>query len=619
MNQQMKTKLLDLAKELPCGPGCYLMKNVKDEVIYVGKAKDLSKRVKSYFDQSVKTPKTQILVGHIASFDFMLAQSETEALVLENNLIKKHSPKYNIRLKDDKSYPYIVVDMNEPFARPVYRRRIKRGKGILVYGPFVSGYQLSSILRILIKSFQLRDCSIREFHSRKTPCLLYQMKQCSAPCVGQVDSQMYEKDLMTAMEVFQGKGQKVVDILEERMVAAACDEHFEQAAMIRDAIVLIKEFMDQTHQKNAEFEQVDVNADIVSYHIGEIEVDLAIYSVRRSLLLGHKNFHFPLADIGEDIEDELIAILLQYYSQGTDTLPKSFILDFKKSRQKNFIAALKKLQDSKDMITFDLATEDQRFSSLLDLTRKNAIEHQRMRLTTQESEYVGLRKLQELLNLRERPRILECYDVAIWQGHSPTAAKIVFKEGRPQKSDYRYYHLEERPEGNNDFAMMKEVLGRRLLKEKNLPDVIVVDGGKGQVKMVREVLKDYGLTIPVVGLVKERFQNGEKTEERLVIAGRDNPYILKKNPSLFRILTQMRDEAHRFSRKLHHKSELRRQIASWLDEIHGIGPAIRQKVLMSMDQSPEIYFQKTDEELEESLQIGPEKIKTIKKYLALKT
>jgi excinuclease ABC subunit C len=557
-------KLEEKARSLPLMPGCYLMKNDKEQIIYVGKAKNLRSRVQSYFNQSNKSPKTEILVSHIRDFDFMMTENDAEAFVLENNLIKKHTPKYNIRLKDDKSYPYVVINNGEPFPKLQYVRRVKRVKGIEVYGPFVTGSNISEVLRVLTKSFSLRDCSLSEFRRRKEPCLLYQMKQCSAPCVNKISAIDYEKDLDFARDLFLGNGRKIFNELERRMQMAAEDEAFEAAAIIRDNVNVLKEFAGNFRQENAEME-ADRDIDIIAFYRGEIEVDISIYMMRNGILLGHKNFHFANVDVDaeENINEQVLNFLFQYYSSTHDSFPDTVFTHFTPQENQFFETALKTLQKS-----IRVRNPQKKYEALLGLTRDHAFESQRMRTLQEDSSYIGLNKLKELLNLRERPIVLECYDIAIFQGTSPTASQIVFHDGKPDKKNYRHYHLQERPEGNNDFAMMKEVIERRL-DNGNLPDVFIVDGGMGQVNIFKEALKEFKIEIPVVGIAKSKtirsklgFKQEEikKSEERLIIPGRTNPYMLNNNRSLFKIIVQMRDEAHRFSRRLHHKTELKRII-----------------------------------------------------------
>ena len=557
-------KLDEKARSLPLKPGCYLMKNDKEQIIYVGKAKNLRSRVQSYFNQSSKSPKTEILVTHIIDFDFMMTENDAEAFVLENNLIKKYSPKYNIRLKDDKSYPYVVINNNEPFPKLQYVRRVKRTKGMEVFGPFVTGSNISEVLRILTKSFCLRDCSLSEFKRRKEPCLLFQMKQCSAPCVKKITETEYEKDLSFARDLFLGHGKKVFNELDKRMQKAAVSEEFEQAAMIRDNIGILKDFAGNFRQENAELGS-EQNMDVVAFYQGEMEVDISIYMMRNGILLGHKNFHFANVDIEENASEQVLNYMFQYYSSTHDSFPDVIVTHFSDSENQFFETALKTIQKS-----VRVRPPQKKYEALLSLTRDHAFESQRVRMLQEDSIYVGLNKLKELLNLKERPVVLECYDIAIFQGTSPTASQIVFHDGKPDKKHYRHYHLQERPEGNNDFAMMKEVIERRL-DNGNLPDVFIVDGGSGQVNIFKEVLKEFKIEIPVIGIAKSKtvkskagFRQEEikKSEERLIIPGRINPYMLNSNRSLYKIIVQMRDEAHRFSRRLHHKTELKRIIPS---------------------------------------------------------
>jgi excinuclease ABC subunit C len=550
-------KLEEKARLLPTKAGCYLMKNKNEQIIYVGKAKNLRSRVSSYFNNSPKNAKTEILVSHIVDFDFIITETDAESFVLENNLIKKHSPKYNIRLKDDKSYPYVVINHNEPFPRLEFVRRVKRTKGVEVYGPYVTGSNIWQVLQILTKSFSLRDCKLSDFKTRKEPCLLYQMKQCSAPCVGKISDVEYNKDLSLACDMFSGNGVKAIREIEKKMHEAAEMEEFERAALIRDNLSVLIEFANNFKQSNAEIDS-EKNIDIVAFYKGEIEIDISIYMMRNGILLGHKNFNFSCLDVEDDIEESVLNYLYQYYTSTYDSLPELIVTHL--SDEANLL-----LEEGMQPLLKNCRVRNaqKKYDSLLNLTRDHAFEQQRVRMTHEDSVYVGLNKLKDLLGLRERPVVLECFDVAIFQGTSPTASQIVFHDGKPDKKNYRYYHLSQRPEGNNDFAMMRELIMRRS-DNGNLPDVFIVDGGLGQVNVFKEALKELNIAIPVVGIAKSKvirtkdgFKSEEikKSEERLIIPGRANPYMLNQNRSLFKIIVQMRDEAHRFSRKLHHKEE----------------------------------------------------------------
>ncbi|OUR98652.1 excinuclease ABC subunit C [Halobacteriovorax marinus] len=620
----MQTKLLDKAKTLPNKAGCYLMKKISlhgEVVLYVGKAKNLRVRVSSYFNNSAKGPKTEILVSHINDFDFIITETDAEAFVLENNLIKKFSPKYNIRLKDDKSYPYVVVNFSEDFPRLVYERRPKRNKNIEVFGPFVVGSNISEILKVLTKSFKLRDCTLRDFNSRKEPCLLYQMKQCTAPCVSYIAKADYDKDLLLALSFFRGRGRKGIADLERRMHELAHNEQYESAAMMRDNIQLLNEFLNFSKQTNAEIKDDQKDIDVVAFHVGDIEIEISVYMMRKGVLLGHKNFHFPKVDCNDEIPSEVAQFLFQYYTTTFDSAPQKIITPF--SSELNQIMSEAFLEGHK--LKIKCLAPGKKFESLMRLTADHAYEQQRVRILNEDSVYVGLNKLKDLLSLRERPVVLECYDIAVFQGKSPTAARIVFHDGKPDKKSYRHYHLQERPEGNNDFAMMKEVIERRI-QRGNMPDVFIVDGGIGQVNMFVNALKDFDLTTPVVGIAKSKvdkkrstFKSSEvsRTEERLIIPGRSNPYFLSKCKSLFRIVVQMRDEAHRFSRRLHHKEEKKKLITSWIDLVEGVGPKTREKMLAVIDKSIAELKMMDALEIERYFSVRSKIAKAIVKTLAL--
>lgn len=595
MSKQLRIqKLLQVANTLPKGPGCYFMKNKSDEIIYVGKAKNLKSRVASYFNNSAKSPKTQILVGHIVEFEFIMTKTESESYVLENNLIKKHLPKYNIRLKDDKSYPYVMVNFNEDFPRLQYVRTPKAKKNVELFGPFPVGSNISNIIRILTKAFELRDCSKHEFNSRKEPCLLYQMNQCSAPCVGYISKDQYKKDLDLTTSFLSGekKAKKVLKLLNEKMLVLSEEEKFEKAAMVRDFIVELDEFYQKSFKQNVEFLKGDKNVDIMAYFVGDEEIDISLYMIREGSLLGHKNFHFLVSDLIEDIESEVVSFMLQYYFQHEHLLPEKVVTHLDEEKAKVFEGAVAEINESSKKTK--VICSSKKYQPLIDSTCDHARESQRVRIENQESVYVGLNRLKDLLGMKNRPRLMECYDVAIWQGKSPAASQVVFHDGKPEKKKYRHYHLKELPEGNNDFAMMKEVFTRRLT-HGDLPDVFIVDGGKAQVSTVKKVLDELEIDIPICGIAKSKdlsggnfkAKEGSKSEERLIIPGRMNPYILQKNISLFRIIVQMRDEAHRFSRRLHHNKEKKRTFYSWLDEIPGIGQVTKKQILSNLNISKE--------------------------------
>lgn len=613
--------LLDKAKTLPQGPGCYLMKDDGGRVIYVGKAKKLRSRVTSYFDQSAKAAKTIFLVQNITDFDFLVTHSDVESYVLENNLIKKHSPKYNLRLKDDKTYPWVMINHEEPFPRLEYVRRPKKGRGKELYGPFPVGSNISMVLRVLTKSFMLRDCSLTEFRSRKTPCLLHQMKQCSAPCVALIDEETYARDLSLATAFFQGetKARKSLQTLRMRMTELANDEQFERAAIIRDHLQLLEEFLETATQQHVESLKDEKDVDVWASYAGEEEFDFSLYMVRQGMLIGQKNFHFPLSDLREEMDEEMRVFLLQYYGDPSEVAPEMVIFDGDEEQLDAFTQALGELAGNVEPPR--VYGRRKKYLPLIEMCRKHAEESQRVRIANAESPFLGLRKLKELLNMVDLPRRLECYDIAIWQGKSPTAAQVVSHDGKLDKAAYRHYHMQELEEGNNDFAMMREVMSRRL-GHGHLPDVFVVDGGTAQVNTVCAVLREMKVDVPVVGIAKSRDLTGdfrktetERSEERLVIPGRKDPYVLAKCPPLFRIIVTLRDEAHRFSRRLHHKAESKRFLGTWLDEIDGLWARSKETVLKNLTMSKEALRAMSAQEIERLLGIPHSQAKLVWEHL----
>lgn len=612
------TELLTRAKSLPQESGCYLMHDKSGRVIYVGKAKKLRSRVTSYFDSSLKSLKTDFLVSHIHDFDFMITHSEAESYVLENNLIKKHRPKYNIRLKDDKSYPWVLISRVEDFPRLEFVRRPKKSRDHELFGPFPTGSNISMVMRVLTKSFALRDCSLTEFRSRKDPCLLYQMHQCSAPCVGKISKAEYAEDLNMVRGFFQSpvKARKALGELKNKMQHLAESEEFERAALIRDNIDVLEQFLEQSYRQQVESLKDEKDVDIWSYFKGSDETDFSLYMIRGGMLLGQKNFNFLSSSLEEDLAQELQGVLMQYYSDEEQVMPEKIIIDADDNELESFQTALQSLSEKEFKVQVHGRTK--KYLPLLEMCKKHAEENQRHRLAVQDSPYVGLNKLKELLSLRELPRHLECYDIAIWQGSSPTASQVVSIDGKLDKTLYRHYHMQELPEGNNDFAMMREVISRRL-KHGELPDVFVIDGGVAQVNVVCSVLREMQIDVPVVGIAKSRdlvgdFKQAEivRSDERLVIPHRKDPYLLHKNPSLMKIIVTLRDEAHRFSRRLHHKTESKRIVKSWVEGIKGLSAKSKKTILENLTLSrEELAEMKVDEisrllgiELKEALKVA---------------
>ena len=447
------------------------------------------------------------------------------------------------------------------------------------------------------------------------------MKQCSAPCVDRISSKEYRKDLENGVNLIKGrkKAEASLKLIEENMYKDAESEMFELAALKRDALKTLKPFLEQSYEQSVEFLD-DKDLDVVSYYKGDKEVDVSIYMIRSGALLGQRNFHFAIVDSIDDIEQEISVLLMQHYTQGIEIAPSMILASLAKETNVVFAQALKSFMG--EGFRLKVMSSSAKYASLLKMAKDHAQKSQLVRLENKDSVYSGLETLQQLLKLKSRPRVLECYDIAIWQGESPTASRIVFHDGVADKKQYRHYHLKKLPEGNNDFAMMQEVVERRI-ESGVLPDVFVVDGGKAQVNTVLKVLQSKGIPTPVVGIAKARGltrgnfkdQHSSNSEERLVIPGRSNPFILKKSPALFKIIVQMRDEAHRFSRRLHHKAEKKRIIKSWVDEVKGLNEQVRKTLLQNLTLSKQELKELTYEELVGELKLEKRHASKLYQYL----
>jgi excinuclease ABC subunit C len=546
--QLIKAKI----KEFPTSSGCYLMLNELSEIIYVGKAKNLQNRLLSYFKSNHESLKTQALVEQVDDVEFILTSNEVESLVLENNLIKEHRPKYNIRLRDDKSYPYIQWNHQELYPRLEYTRRLKKSKNYSQLGPFPEGFSFGRSLYKLIKLLKLRDCTSNEFAKRKTPCLLYQMDQCMAPCVRLCSAEEYQNHFNLIIDFLKKPSPKslLLSYISQQTELYAQSEQFEKAMQWRDIGRDLEHYVENFESQKVENLSLDENSDFIGLSLLEHECDISIYKVRQGRLIGTGHFYWLNLDDKNHDQQEFQTQLLDYYRQSMD-LPQKIITPWAKETNEIFLKALNKINPKTSKV--QVFTSSKNFAPLLEQAKLLAGEKARLRLLEQKQTLPALEELKDLLCLKTIPRVIECYDIAIWSGSSPTASQVVFVDGRAAKADYRYYHLEQRLEGNNDFAMMKEVMTRRLKKGK-LPDLILIDGGKGQFSSVDKILKEFNQSISLVALAKEK--NGKK--ERVFLAATGEAIELDDSKASTKILVQIRDEAHRFSRKLHHHAEKKR-------------------------------------------------------------
>jgi excinuclease ABC subunit C len=559
----------------PTSPGVYLMKNDKDKVVYVGKAKSLKARVRSYLgslnDQSVKT---KYLMSHVVTIDYMLCKTEVEAFLLEASLIKKHRPRYNIRLKDDKSYPYIRCSLEHDFPRFYLARRVAADGGVY-FGPFSSGFSVRETIRFLNRTFKIRDCTDSFLKTRSRPCISYQIGHCTAPCVEYVGKVAYREEVDQALRFLKGRNTKVLSGLTGRMKTAAASEQFEQAAKLRDSITAIERIWER---QTVVTTKKDYDVDVVAFSGDERGTLIETVFLRGGRVTGsrpHFMNKFDCTSESEEIKDWLTSFLNQYYSDNM--VPDEIILpvDLGTDMIKLLQAVFYERQNKRAKVTVATGSEGKK---LMDLALENAKGHFKDAVSKADRQAQGLEQIQNKFGLKEIPQRMECFDISNFQGSQSVASQVVFEDGAPSKDHYRRYKIKT-VVGADDFASMKEVLTRRFGHEEyDDPDLIVIDGGKGQLNMAVAALKEIGRAdLVVVGMAKARttgeFSDAEvaSTQERFFLPGRQNPIVFPTNSEALHILTGLRDEAHRFAITYHRKLREESSLGSILDTVVGLG------------------------------------------------
>jgi excinuclease ABC subunit C len=546
--------LKKVVAEFPVNPGVYLMKNIDAKIIYVGKAKELRHRVRSYFQKNHDSPKTNFLVRNIVHIEYIVTKTEAEALLLEATLIKKHRPRYNIRLKDDKSYPYIRLSIKDKYPRFYLARKVKRD-GSMYFGPYLSGQIVYDTMNFLNTVYKLRDCTDHFFKTRKRPCLSYDIGKCSAPCVEIISQEDYHQSIKAAQGFFKNKNAKLLKTLESQMQGLAGQEKFELAARVRDSLKAIQRVLEKQSVINTD---IDKDQDVFSFFGDQRGTLICSLHIRQGAIIGHKGHFFPLLDSSspdEDVRDWLMTFLNQYYAENI--VPDEILLplDIGNDLRKLLGEVLKLYSDKPAQIIFPTSHVGQK---LLEMAQTNAEKKFQNHVTKNEEKKQALELIQDKLNLPQYPRRIECYDISTFQGQETVASQVVFEDGVPNKDQYRRYKIKSFA-GMNDFEAMKEVLSRRLKHDEwEEPHLIVVDGGKGQLKFAMAALKELDkMHIPIVGLAKERTKGKfedegiEKTQERFYLPNRANPVVFAANTEAFRILVSLRDEAHRFAISFH--------------------------------------------------------------------
>jgi excinuclease ABC subunit C len=566
-------------KKLPSKPGVYIMKNDLGEIIYIGKAVNLKNRVRQYF-QSNKNHSAKVIsmVRHIAEFEYIVVDNEMEALILECNLIKKHSPKYNIRLKDDKMYPYVKVTVNEDFPRVLMVRKVLKD-GAKYYGPITDSYAVKETIEMINRMWPIRKCRkiLPRDIGKERHCLNYHIGQCLAPCDGLISKEEYKKIVDEVIEFLDGKSSDIIKRLKEKMNAAAENLEYEKAAQYRDKIKSIMSIEERQKMSNTGLN----DSDVIALSRALDDALIQVFFIRGGKMLGRE--HYMINNTEGLSRSEIITGFIKQFYSGTAFIPKELILEAEiVPEEKDVIDSwLTQRRGSKVLITVPEKGEKKR---LVDLAYKNAsitFEQFGDKMKRDEQRTRGaVAEICKTISLNKKVERIEAYDISNIQGFYSVGAMVVFENGIPKRSDYRKFKIKS-VVGANDFASMQEVLQRRLahgIKEDKkeywkLPDLILMDGGKPQVSAAQSVLKTYGLQIPVCGMFKD---DNHRTKGLLY---NDKEYYMPSNTEGFKLTTRIQDEVHRFAIEYHRKLRESAQVDTVLNHIPGIGE-VRRKALL---------------------------------------
>jgi excinuclease ABC subunit C len=575
--------LRERVEGLPAEPGVYLLKNARGRILYVGKAQNLRSRVRSYVSGGDGRVRIPLLVAELADVDVLVTPTVKDALLLENELIKRHRPPYNVRLRDDKQYLALRLDPRDDWPRLTQVRRFRRD-GALYFGPYTSSVALRDSLSQLRRIFPLRSCSdavFRDYARRGRPCIEYEMGRCLGPCCGLVDEPGYA-ELVTGTELFlRGRSGELVDRLSRRMQEAAGAERFEEAARLRDRI----EAVDQTLERQQMVTRRPVDRDVFGLARQGGEIEVQVFHVRVGRVSDGASYGF--SDVRLDDGDVMSSFLGQYYGDSEAREVPREVLTSVDVEDDGALEAL--LSDRTKQRVVVRAPKRGGSRELIQTARTNAALALERRLRTRESIESALEELRIKLRLSRPPRRVECYDVSNLQGSLAVASRVVYEAGEPITKDYRRYRIREAAAGD-DLGCLREVMARRLsrLASEPLPDLLLVDGGRGQLAVLSAALADAGLAVDHVGIAKERDaeaasprvkRSGGLKAERLFLPGRANPVLLPSNSRGLLLLQKIRDEAHRFAIEFQRGLRRRTNLRSVLEEIPGIGPKKRRALL----------------------------------------
>lgn len=575
-------------KKLPERPGVYLMHADNDEIIYVGKAINLKRRVSSYFRKVVnRGPKIDKMISLIHYFEYIVTDSELEALVLENNLIKEHHPKYNTMLKDDKSYPFMKVTVQEDFPRVLFARQMKRD-GAKYFGPYTSAGAVKDTIELVQKLYGIRTCNkaLPKEIGVGRPCLYYQMKQCAGPCQGYISKEEYSKRIEQLLAFLNGDYKKVIKDLEVKMKEKAAEYEFEEAAVYRDLIESVRHVTGS--QRVVKTGGID--RDVIAMARKEEETVVSVFFVRDGKLLGREHFH--MEQTGKDTGSQIMNAFIKQYYAGTPFVPNELLTEFEVEESELLEQWLGERRGGRVHIVTPQKGEK---SKMIDLARENAsvvLSRDLEKLKREEARTVGAaNELAAMLGLPSADR-LEAFDISNTSGYQSVASMVVFEKGRARKNAYRKFKLRT-VSGPDDYKSMEEVLTRRFTDERFdvFPDVIMMDGGKGQVNVALRVLENLNLHIPVCGMVKD---DNHRTRG---LYYNNEEISFPKNSEVFGMITRLQDEAHRFAITYHKLLRGKEQVKSILDDINGVGPA-RRKALMQHFKEIEKIKNATIEELQ---------------------
>jgi len=567
--------------EIPTNPGSYQFYSKSNEILYVGKAKNLRSRITTYFQNG---PKHNIRIDQMLEIadrvEWIVVSNETESLLLEYSLIQQHKPRYNVRLKDDKSYPWLAISKSEkwPAAR-VYRGKLK--KGTKYFGPYTSAYTIRETLDVLTTVFPIRTCNpgkFADYRSLGRGCLLYDLGKCSAPCVEAVSEEQYLKYVDDFIKFINGDTKHVIDSVKKQMEKASAEKQFERAATLRDRLVSLETIIERQEIYGTETE----NFDVVAYASDSIEICVEIFRIRRGRLMGSRKILLEpqLIEAGENYYDQILIQL--YENQLPEVIPSTIYLSELPSNQESYELLLAKQREGK--VKFHLPVKGSK-KKLLDLAIENAKgnldRRSKTRINDIEQRTKALKELHDSLELSRIPLRIECFDISHIQGTNTVASMVVLDDGLPKKSEYRHFTINH-DQGNDDFLSMEEAITRRFkgyMREDEkfavLPDLLLIDGGKGQLSAVMRALEslDLDTKFDVISIAKR--------EEEVFKPGISDPYVISKGSLSLMLLQLIRDEAHRFAITHHRNKRSKAMTASILDEIDGLGPARKKKLLLS--------------------------------------